>query len=173
MYLSLYHTFTTQSAWLSKTHTHTCTERRLRSSRWWPYSFFPRLTLTIHYRQKTKPIPHPPPCNTYTHIHTRTHMMSNNFAISPATVPKSCVPLSQCWYSLLPDGPSSALTQSVDISDSVPMTQISPPSLQQPTTGIRSIWRFPLPPFPSNPTVFLSLFLPLSLSGFFWQLPHK
>ena len=32
--------------------------------------FFPRLTLTIHYRQQTKPIPHPPPCDTSTHAHT-------------------------------------------------------------------------------------------------------
>lgn len=54
-------------------HTHTCTECTLRPSRWWPYSFFPRLTLTIHYRPQTKPIPHPPPCNTYTHTSTHMH----------------------------------------------------------------------------------------------------
>lgn len=53
-----------------RAHTHTCTERTLRPSRWWPYSFFPRLTLTIHYRPQTKPIPHPPPCDTYTHTST-------------------------------------------------------------------------------------------------------
>lgn len=37
------------------------------------FIFFPSLTLTIHYRQQTKPILHPPPYNMYTHTHTHPH----------------------------------------------------------------------------------------------------
>lgn len=114
----------------------------------------------------------------HVHTHKRTHAhtikMSNNFAMSPVTVPKSCVPLRQCWYSLLPDGPSSALTQSVDISDSVSMTQISPPSLQQPTTGMRSEKHLTVsstsPTIQSCPFFFVYFFLFILFLSFFLNI---
>lgn len=143
--------------------------RTLKLSRWWPYSFFPRLTLTIHYRQQTKPIPHPPPCNTYTHTRTKCpvnlplgQQRSQNFAwpsVSVDTLSFQTVP-ALLWLNLLTFLIPSPWLKFLLLHFFNPQQEWRASDDSLSIQFCMFFWGF-------------FLILSTSLSGFFWQLPHK